>query len=175
MGVAEDDEGRRREPTSESVGSPASRSGVVHHRDPHPVEVDDELFGQLDQRVVVVAAHGVHGRELAQFLEELDSDHVAGVQHDIRATHRREHRVVEATTAAVEKVRVGEQHGTTHDRTPTVSAASASRVPSGCSGPRVLSRAVWCSNSEFNSAPSTITKAERYSQNSMITMDAKDP
>jgi len=57
----------------------------------------------------------------------------------------------------------------------TWSAAWASRAPSGCSGPAVVSLAVCSSISAFSSAPTRTTKAVRYSQNIKMMIPARAP
>src|SRR5215211_9020680 len=57
----------------------------------------------------------------------------------------------------------------------TWSAAWASRSPSGCSGPAVVSLAVCSSISAFSSAPTRTTKAVRYSQNIKMMIPARAP
>jgi phenylacetate-coenzyme A ligase PaaK-like adenylate-forming protein len=57
----------------------------------------------------------------------------------------------------------------------TWSAAWASRSPSGCSGPAVVSLAVCSSISALSSAPTRTTKAVRYSQNIKMMIPARAP
>ena len=58
---------------------------------------------------------------------------------------------------------------------PPVSAIRAPRAPRGCSGPAVVSRAVWCSISASSSAPTSTTVAESQVQVMKPTTAPSEP
>ena len=84
--VAVDDRAAVLEPGSKPCFSALARARVVHHADPHGVDLDDALLRQrLLQRLLVhVSADGDDGRaELLQVLQDLRRDEVSGMQHEI--------------------------------------------------------------------------------------------
>ncbi len=103
------------------AGGPAlGGSGVVHHADAHPLQLDEQPLGQrAPERHVVVAEHRVHRRERCQLSEQAGFDDVAAVQHDVGVAQGGVHGIGESARPVVTEMGVGED-----DRAHAASTAS---------------------------------------------------
>ena len=63
-----------------------ARAIAVDHGDAVPVDLQQATPGEVPQPVVVIAAHGLDRRQLAQAVQRLGPAHVSGVEDQVHAT-----------------------------------------------------------------------------------------
>jgi hypothetical protein len=83
--VAVDDGRTARKRSDEPFFAARPRAGIVHHPDPHALDLDFAARGQraLQRLLVHVSGHGLQGAELAQFGQDAFGDDVARVEDQI--------------------------------------------------------------------------------------------
>ena len=71
--MTEDHDGCGREPALHARFAAQPGTRVVDHRDRHAGQFDFESFGQFEPAEIVVAEHGVHGRQATEGVEQTTS------------------------------------------------------------------------------------------------------
>ena len=112
VAVTEDDDAGIGEPPAEPAGPTGTGSAVMDHADAGTVELQEASGRQRpDEADVIVAEHGVDGRDRRQAREHAFVEDVAGVQDDIGLVEDPVQRLRQATPTARAQVGVGQ-----HDR-----------------------------------------------------------
>lgn len=96
------------EPAAQTGGAALGGAAVVDHGHPHPAKVELQALREVIEFSVVVAQHGVHARQLAQFSHQVRAGDVAGVQNQVGGGRGVEHPPVQPAARSVGDVGVGQ-------------------------------------------------------------------